>query len=119
MILTIQHVNVKSTDAIDRLIEDQILELQPRLVIEEARVRLEKRREESPAYRVAIKIVTPGPDLMLEGADHTLRAAIAKVMNEFDQKLNERSNKRHRTVRGNLQARQFPGRAGGSGAIVR
>lgn len=87
MKLTLQHLNVRSTHALDSWIEKQIFALQPRLAIEEARVRLTRRREASPPYEVNVHLVTPGPDVFAEGRDHTLRAAVSKVMAQLHGKL--------------------------------
>jgi ribosome-associated translation inhibitor RaiA len=57
----------------------------------------------SPAYRVAIHIVTPGPDLEAEGQDHTIRAAIGKAFLDLETRLRDREHKLIRRVRGNLQ----------------
>ena len=61
MKLNVQHIYIRSTDAVDTLIENRIIALQPRLQIEEANVRLEHRREISPAFRVHVHLVTPAP----------------------------------------------------------
>ena len=103
MKLTLQHHNLRSTDALDSLIEERILALQPRLQIDEANVRLEYRRESSPPFRVHVHLVTPGPDMFAEGRDHTLRAAIQKVTAALEARLGDRLDKRRRRVRGDLQ----------------
>ncbi len=103
MKLTLEHHHLRSTDELDSLIEERILALQPRLQIDEANVRLEHRRESSPAFRVHVHLVTPGPDVLAEGRDHTLRAAIEKVMAALEARIGDRIEKRHRRVRGNLQ----------------
>ncbi len=103
MRLTVQHNNLRSTHEVDSLLEERILKLEPRLQIDEARVTLECRWDESPSYRVAIHIVTPGPDLQAEGQDHTLRAAIGKALGSLDDRLRHREQKPARRVRSNLQ----------------
>lgn len=103
MRLTVQHHHIRSTDAVDAVIEERIIALQPRLEIEEARVRLEYRKEVSPAFRVQVHLVTPGPDLLAEGQDHTVRAAIAKVMASLEQKIGCRQLKRGQRIKSNLQ----------------
>ncbi len=103
MKLNVQHLNLRSIHELDSLVEDRILALQPRLQIDEANVRLECRWEESPAYRVAVHLVTPGPDLLAEGRDHTLRAAIHKAVADIEDKLGERARKPLRRSRSNLQ----------------
>jgi ribosome-associated translation inhibitor RaiA len=104
MKLNVQHHNLRSTHELDSLIEERILALQPRLQIDEARIRLECRWKESPAYRVAIHLVTPGPDVLAEGRDHTIRAAIAKAVAHIEDKLGDRARKPLRRLRSNLQA---------------
>ena len=71
--------------------------------IDEARVTLEHRLEASPAFRVALHLVTPGPDFTAEAVDHTLRAALAKAVAELHEKIEDRSANRTRRARGNLQ----------------
>ena len=103
MKLNVQHHNLRSTHELDSLIEERIFELEPRLQIDEACVRLECHWEKSPAYRVAIHIVTPGPDLEAEGQDHTIRAAISKAFLDLETRLRDRERKPIRRVRSNLQ----------------
>jgi ribosomal subunit interface protein len=103
MKLNVQHHNIRSTDELDSLLEERILKLEPRLQIDEACVRLECRWEKSPAYRVAIHIATPGPDLETEGRDHTVRAAIGKAFLDLEDRLRDREHKSIRRVRSNLQ----------------
>jgi len=103
MRLTVQHHNLRSTYELDSLLEERILDLQPRLQMDEARVRLERRWETSPAYRVAIYIVTPGPDLQAEGSDHTIRAAMGKALANLEGQIRHRERKPLRRVRSNLQ----------------
>jgi len=104
MKLITQHHNLRSTDELDSLVEERIFAFEPRLQIDEARVRLECRWEESPSYRVAIYLVTPGPDLRAEGCDHTIRAALGKAVTDLEDKRRERSRKPRRRLQSNLQA---------------
>ncbi len=93
MKLTLYHHNIRSIHEVDSLVEERILELGDRLQIDEARVRLECQSGLSPAYRVAIHIVTPGPDLQAEGCDHTIRAAIGKALADLEGRLQHREHK--------------------------
>jgi ribosome-associated translation inhibitor RaiA len=104
MKLTLQHFAIRSTNALDAWVENQIFSLQPRLQIDEANVRLECRFEESPAFKVRVHLVTPGPDVFAEGNDHTLRAAFGKVMRELSTKITHRSRRRLQRSKGNLSA---------------
>lgn len=103
MKLTVQHVRVRSTDELDSLIEEGILALQPRLRIEEAKIRLACHHEKSPAYSVNVHLVTPGPDIVAESRDHTLPAAIRKAIMELETRIGGRALKRRRRIRSNLQ----------------
>jgi ribosome-associated translation inhibitor RaiA len=104
MKLTVQHFDIRSTNVVDTLIEERILALQSRLQIDEANVRLEHRREVSPAFRVRVHLVTPGPDVLAEGHDHTIRAAIDKVMADLEHKITHRWLKRTQRLKSNLQS---------------
>lgn len=87
MKLTLQHLSIRSTNALDSWIEKQIFSLQPTLRIDEANVRLVRQTEASPAYSVHVHLVTPGPDVFAEGSDHTLQAAFMKVMTQLRNKI--------------------------------
>ena len=103
MKLTVQHHHLRSTAELDSLIEERIIALQPRLHIEEANVRLERRHEESPPFSVRVHLVTPGPDVVAQSCDYTLHAAIGKVMAELENHIGRRALKRVRRLRSNLQ----------------
>jgi ribosome-associated translation inhibitor RaiA len=94
MKLTIQHYDVRSTDELDSLVEEQLLSITPRVHIEEAVVTLGCYRDRSPACRALIHLVTPGPDLQVEGTDHTVVAAFRQAMSDLDRELDRRSRQR-------------------------
>ena len=104
MKLNVQHHNLRSTHEVDLLIENRILALEPRVQIDEAKVRLECRFESSPAFGARIHLVTPGPDVFAEGRDHTIRAAVRKAVSEVESKLSHREVKRRQRVRSTLKA---------------
>ncbi|HAV62100.1 MAG TPA: hypothetical protein DCY13_07010 [Verrucomicrobiales bacterium] len=79
MKLTVQHLNVRSTDEIDSLVEARLLAVSRRRRIDEAMVRLEERRHLSPPFRVSMHLVTPGPDYRVEAVEHSLQAAVHKA----------------------------------------
>jgi ribosome-associated translation inhibitor RaiA len=108
MKLTVQHHHLRSTDELDSLIEERIIALQPRLQIDEANVRLECRFQESPAFSVRVHLVTPGPDVVAESRDHTLRAAVHKAIAALEQKISRRALKRLQRLRTNLQEPALP-----------
>ncbi|MFZ4681543.1 MAG: HPF/RaiA family ribosome-associated protein [Terrimicrobiaceae bacterium] len=84
-------------------LEKQLQALGTLRQIDEARVRLEHHAESSPPFRVALHLVTPGPDFAAEAVDHTLRAALAKVVGELEVKIKGRTANRSPRARGNLQ----------------
>lgn len=111
MKLTIQHFNVRSTDAMDSLVESTLCSLESRLRIDEAVVLLEERLEASPRFRVRVHLVTPGPDVMVETSDHSLAAAIRKADTALRSELDRRDRKRADRLRAPAQ-RAGRGRAG-------
>ncbi len=116
MKLTLYHHNLRSMHEVDSLVEERILKLGDRLQIDEARVRLERQSELSPAYRVAIHLVTPGPDLRAEGCDHTLRAAIGKALADLEGRLQHREHKSLWRLQSKRQLPAFGRRAHQRGA---
>lgn len=104
MKLTLQHLSIRSTNALDTWIEKQIFSLQPTLRIDEANVRLVHEAESSPAYRVHVHLVTPGQDVFAEGNDHTIQAAFAKVMAQLRSKIAGRTAKRVNRIKSQLSA---------------
>lgn len=104
MKLTLQHVHVRSTDRLDSLVEEGILALEDEVQIDEARVRLECQWHNSPGFRVAIHIVTPGPDLLVQASDHTLEAAIEKAIAALQRKIRSRAGNRLKRRLSKLQS---------------
>ncbi len=71
---------------------------------------VERRLEGSPAFRVSAHLVTPGPDVSTEAVDHTLRAALEKVITQLETRIDHRHQKRARRRQRALKAspsRQF------------
>jgi ribosome-associated translation inhibitor RaiA len=106
MRLNVQHLNIRSLDALDSWVEPQILALGERRQIDEANVRLVRLENASPAYHVHVHLVTPGPDVFAESRDHTLRAAFAKAMTQLHEQITRRATKRLQRIKSNLQARR-------------
>ncbi len=100
MKLTLQHLSIRSTSDLNSWIEKQIRSLHPQLRIDGAFIRLVRQREASPPYRVHVHLVTPGPDVVAEDHDHTLRAAFNKVMAQLRAKITNRRAKRLQKSKG-------------------
>lgn len=106
MKLTLQHFSIRSTNALDSWVKDGLSALQPRLQIDEAKVRLSRLPDASPAYQVHVQLVTPGPDVFAESRDHTLHAAFAKAMTQLREQITSRAAKRLQRLKSNLKARR-------------
>lgn len=112
MRLNVQHLNIRSLDAQDSWVENQILALGRARQIDEANVRLVHRHDASPAYQVRVHLVTPGPDVIAESSDHTLRAAFTKVMAQLRNEITARTRRRLHRVKSQLSAPAEMTRAG-------
>jgi len=99
MRLNLQHFSIHSTHELDSWIERQIFALAQLRQIDEANIRLVRHADASPAFHVKVHLVTPGPDVVAEGNDHTMRAAFSKVMVELRNKITTRVTKRARVER--------------------
>ena len=106
MRLNVQHLNIRSLDALDSWVENQILSLGRARHIDQANVRLICRRDASRAYSVHVHLVTPGPDVIAECSDHTLRAAVTKVMHALRQQIERRAAKPLQKLKTNLSGRR-------------
>lgn len=102
MKLTLRHIHHQPSPAFAALIARQLEALQNRLVIDEARVVIERRSEASPAFHISAHLVTPGPDVFAEADDHTLHAALKKTVEQLEGKIGQRIGKRARRLRGQL-----------------
>ena len=96
MKLIIQHRHHQPSDAFTALVTQQIESLHEALQIDEARVLIEHRLESSPPFRISAHLVTPGPDVLAEAVDHTLRAALQKLVVELESRIDHRHRKRAR-----------------------
>ena len=102
MRLNVQHLNVRSLDALDSWVEKQIFALGRVRQIDEANIRLIRLENASPAYQVNVHLVTPGPDVFAESRDHTLRAAFTKVVAQLRGQIALRASKRLQRRKSNL-----------------
>ena len=106
MRLNVQHLNIRSLNALDSWVEKQIFDLGQSRQIDEANIRLVRHENRSPPYQVNIHLVTPGPDVFAESRDHTLRAAFTKAMTQLREQIVGRTSKRLRRIKSNLQNRR-------------
>ncbi len=92
------------------LIESQLAKLQKLAAIAVAQVTLEWRAEVKPSFRVAAQLEVPGPDFHAEATDHTLRAALVKVVKNLERQIRSRNSRRADRWKTNLQLGQAVGR---------
>ena len=78
------------------LLETELSSLATVQKIDEAKVRIERRLEANPPDLVSCHLVTPGPDVTAESADHTLRAALLKAIHLLREKIDHRHRNRSR-----------------------
>lgn len=93
---TVIRLGILASKHPDRWVAAGLAPLAGRRKIDEARVRLIRHHDRSPAFEVSIHLVTPGPDLFAAAADHTLEAAFGKALAGLGGTLAERGAKRAR-----------------------
>ena len=94
MKIILKHLHHNPSPSLLELLEKELEALSPDLRIDEARVLFERLADASPPFRVAMHLVTPGPDVMVETTDHTLRAALLKAFVAVRNKIGHRNLKR-------------------------
>lgn len=94
-----------------QLVEAQLGKLQTLAAIANAWVTLEWQRGVKPAFRVLTRLEVPGPDFHAEGVDHTLQAALSKVVKKLERQIRSRKNRRADNRKTNLQLGLIPARS--------
>jgi ribosome-associated translation inhibitor RaiA len=87
----------------EKLVEVNIRKLQSLAAIATARVTLEWQRGVKPAFRVLTLLEVPGPDFHAEASDHTVQAALLKVVKNLEKQIRLRKNRRAEKWKTNLQ----------------
>lgn len=95
--------NHQPSAAFAELVEQSIESLREDLHIDEAHIRLEHHADASPAFRITAHLVTPGPDVFGEAVDHTLRAALTKLIAGLESRIDHRHQKRERRARSHFK----------------
>ncbi len=95
--------NHQPSAAFAELVEKNIELLREDLQIDEAHIRLEHNSDASPAFRITAHLVTPGPDVFGEAVDHTLRAALTKLVAVLESRIDHRHQKRERRARSHFK----------------
>jgi hypothetical protein len=104
MKIIIKHVGLRADAELDAAIEKHLFAVADQVAIDTANVVVERRWDGGAAFRVAVHIETPGPDVKAEGADQTLNAAVLKFGRHLKEQVKSRSARRVGRVKTNLQA---------------
>ncbi len=91
-----------------RLVEAQLKRLQHLASIASARVTLERSREIRPPFKVKALLEVPGPDFHAEASDHTLPAALHKVIRNLERQIQSRRSRLAQRRKGHTQPGLFP-----------
>jgi ribosome-associated translation inhibitor RaiA len=103
MKIILRQLHHQPSPAVSDLIRNHFANLGRQILIEQARVTIDRRSEMSPAFSISAHIVTPGPDLVAYARDHTVLAALQKAITQLKQAIRHRRAKRAQRVRSNLQ----------------
>lgn len=98
MKIIVRHHLHEPSRSLSQMLETELEALRPSLQIDEARVLVERRPGASPEFHVAVHLVTPGPDVIADSVDHTLRAAVRKAFGSLENKIGHRTEKRRRRL---------------------
>ena len=91
------------------LIKQQLERLESLAAIASAQVILERQRHAKPAFRVQALLEVPGPDFHAVACDHTLPAALQKVVKHLERQIRSRKARRADRRKTNLQLGLLPG----------
>jgi ribosomal subunit interface protein len=91
------------------LVEAQLRKLESLAAIASAQVTLEWQQQVKPAFRVFTLLEVPGPDVHAEARDHTLQAALLKVVRDLERQIRSRRNRRAERWKTNPRLGLLPG----------
>ena len=101
------------------LVEAQLKRLQSLAAIASAQVTLEWQNQVRPAFRVLTLLEVPGPDFHAEATDHTVQAALLKVVKNLERQMRLRKNRRAERFKSNPRLGLVPARASAALATYR
>jgi ribosomal subunit interface protein len=109
MQIILQYRGLNPRTSWQELVESQLKKLESLAAIASARVILEWQPETRPAFRVRVLLEVPGPDYHAEAWDHTLEAALLKVVKNLQRQMRSRKNRRADKRKTNLKLGLMPG----------
>src|SRR5436189_2203971 len=87
MNIIVRYCGVTKRAICQQLVESKLRKLQNLAAITTARITLEWQHGVKPAFRVLTQLEVPGPDFHAEASDHTLPAAIVKVVKSLEKQI--------------------------------
>lgn len=93
----------------DRPMDEHIERLDRLLPISSAEVVLEYQRNAAPAFSVSADLAVPGPDIHAAARDHTLEAAVLKVVRRLEEQIEARKNRQQLRLKGRETHRAVSG----------
>ena len=106
MKITVNRLGVLVSKYPDRWVAARLAGIAGQRQVDEAKVRILRHRNLSPACEVSIHLVTPGVDLFSTGCDHTMMAAFDKALEGLGKTLAERTAKRERRLKDRTGSRR-------------
>lgn len=96
MTTQVQFNGFNARPGVRALIEDGLRDLRTLTLITAATVRLERRRECSPAMQAQVNLAVAGPDIHVTAADHTVQAVWLKALKNLRRQIERRKTKLRR-----------------------
>src|SRR5258706_11800244 len=108
MKLTLLYHGLKARPIWEGLVEAQLKRLQNLASVVAAKITLEWQHGIKPAFRVLALLEVPGPDFHAEASDHTLQAALLKVVTNLERQIRSRIRRRMHRRKTNAQLGLLP-----------
>ena len=110
MNITIRYCGITKRAYWQSLIETSLRKLQHLATIAKARVTIESRPQVKSGFRVVTELEVPGPDFHAEAREHTLPAALLKVVKDLERQMRSRKSRRANQWKTNVRLGLSPGR---------
>jgi ribosome-associated translation inhibitor RaiA len=104
MRLTIRYRFLNARAIWQGLVERHVKGLEKLAAIASAQVTLERQPDAQPPFRVQALLEVPGPDFHAEASDHTLQAAVLKVVRNLENQIKTRRAKHKERRKAHRQA---------------
>ena len=92
----------------ERLIEQRLEQLDQIIPVGTARVVLEHQPNASPPFCASVKMTVPGPAIHAAARDHTLKAAVLKVVRRLEEQVEARKHHQELRLKRHEQSRTGP-----------